>query len=259
MESKYDRFCIEIKLNRLTDASLVKVKENIKIYFQTSCLVGYKDVAECLYSLSKEGTHKNSNLIDNNTFAWSCSSGRKDVAEWLYITSKIDGNVKININTDSDCPFRLSCEHGYKDVAEWLYCLSNIDGNGKIDISACDHYSFRQSCENGHKEVAEWLCTLDSNYRINYVGDRMVPHIRDIKLILVENDIDAIGKFIAKSSVFQKSDVDCMVCLDNGSQYWVKLCCGHELCSNCFVRISRCPLRCYEHMKLDQVKLILNR
>jgi hypothetical protein len=69
----------------------------------------------------------------------------------------------------------------------------------------------------------------------------MAAHIRDIRTILVGNDADTISKILSKSKELRKSDDDCMVCLDNGSPYWVKLDCSHEVCSGCFVYLDMCP------------------
>jgi hypothetical protein len=147
--------------------------------------------------------------------------------------------------------------NGHKDTAEWLYCISKKDGNTKVLINAMDDYAFRESCGNRHKDTAEWLCTLDSRYRIKYSDTgAIIPHIRNIKAILLENDIQAIGELLIESKELVKSDENCMVCLDNCSPYWIGLDCAHQVCSGCFVRIDGCPLKCNREFNMSSMKII---
>ena len=108
----------------------------------------------------------------------------------LYCLSKTDGNQKIN--DDNVRAFILSCAFGHMNTIEWLNELSKIDENQRIDIRANNDAIFKSSCTNGHKNVAEWLCTLNDNYKIEYDNDKMVPLIRNIKSILLDNDPEEI-------------------------------------------------------------------
>ena len=49
-----------------------------------------------------------------------------------------------------------------------------------------------------------------------------------------------------------------MICLNDTCQYWVQLDCGHELCAECYVNISACPLKCTDNIDESKVKLIVN-
>jgi hypothetical protein len=131
-----------------------------------------------------------------------------------------------DINANIQDYFRRSCSKGHKDIAEWLYLISKMDCNIKVLINADHDLSFRQSCENGHS------------------ADKMVLYIRNMKVVLQENDLLSIGRFLMRSGGLKRSGEDCMVCLGNDAPYWIKLECGHEVCSNCFMHIDECPLRC---------------
>lgn len=48
---------------------------------------------------------------------------------------------------------------------------------------------------------------------------------------------------------------DCMICLFNEYNYWVKLDCNHGICSDCFAFIKKCPLRCNESINLSKIKI----
>jgi hypothetical protein len=294
MEFGYARLRDSIRYDRLTDIDLASVIENVQSYFIASCIGGDKDVAEWLYCLSKvSGNRVLINENDDYPFRVSCQSGYRDVAEWLYSTSKVDNNVKVDINACNSYAFVYSCKNGHQDVVQWLYCLSKSDGNTEIninidneypfrlscayghksvaewlystsknqkgiDITACNDYAFAASCIWGYTEIAEWLCMLDSRYKIEYSHGVMMPQIRSIKTILLENDTRSISELISKSKHPNKSCGDCMICLSDDSQIWVKIDCGHEVCSDCFVHIDRCPLKCNDGFNMNNVSIMHN-
>jgi hypothetical protein len=161
-----------------------------------------------------------------------------------------------NIKSNIQHYFLFSCRKGHLDIAEWLYSISKTDMNTKININAKDDFAFRWACLNGHKDVAEWLSILDSRYQIRYnEDDMMYPYIRNIKTILLENDVQSIEGYLIESKGLIQSGEDCMVCLGSDSSYWIKLDCNHEVCSDCFVRIDRCPLKCKNEFDIGNISL----
>lgn len=225
-----------------------EIEKNINdvFFFQIACKNGHKEIAEWLLN---KFPSIDIHACEEYAFNFSCINGHKEIAEWLYNLSETK-NHRIDIHAEDEFIFQLSCSNGHREVAEWLYNLS-IKNNNKINIHLFDNYVFRFSCLNGHREVAEWLCTLDSRYIIKYENNELKPHIKRIKEIIEENEIE---KFIDTSIKDKKLD-DCIICLDNISKYWIKLDCNHEICFDCFTKIERCPYRCNEYINEDEIKI----
>jgi len=245
-----DDWCLKVNINAYDDYA-----------FRHSCKNGHKEPAEWLYNLSKtdDNTKIDIHTLDEYAFRYSCENGHKDIAEWLYDLSKTDGNTKINININNNWAFEHACINGHKDIAEWLYYLSKIDNNGGFNINQDDDYIFRQSCTNGHLEVTEWLCTLDPSYQIKRDNNgKLVPYIKNIKTFLTNNETDRINEFMETSASFDRTSDTCLICFDDTAIYWILLDCGHELCSNCFTQINRCPMRCKESINLSKIRIICN-
>lgn len=221
--------------------------------FRWTCSNGHMIIAMWLYNLSKTN-NDNINIHANNEYAfqWSCINNHFAVASWLYEQSKKD-NTKININANNDFAFRLTCKTGHFNIVKWLYELSQTDNNIPINIYANNDCAFRFACINNHQEIAEWLCSLSKKYRTKIKCGQLIACLPDLKTILKENISDEINKLIDKN--LQKSEVNCMICLDDGCPYWTKLDCGHEVCANCYVNISKCPLRCNNSINNNKVKI----
>lgn len=114
-----------------------------------------------------------------------------------------------------------------------------------ININANDDYVFRVSCEYGHKAVAEWLYILNNDYKIIYENSKMLPHIRNIRTILKENNLKEIHELYENAkNLTSKNDDLCMIYLDDGNKYWIKLNCRHMICYQCFTCINECPYKC---------------
>ena len=294
---KYDDLINTIKLNQITDEYLSEIKKIMQKLFTYSCKIGHLDVAEWLYYQSKTDENQKINInatndlafrqscenghldvaewlyclsktdgnqkiyinaMDDFAFRRSCAKGHLDVADWLYYQSKTDENQKININANDEDAFRKSCLSGHLDVAEWLYGLSKTDGNRKINININDDHAFTWSCLNGYNYVAEWLCTLCNDYKIKYDSDgKMIPSVRNIKTIFLENDCVEIDKLYETSEI-RSIDNICIICLTNDNKYWVELDCSHLICNQCFSNIDRCPYRCFQNINIEQIKLIIN-
>src|SRR5208282_5336653 len=104
-----------------------------------------------------------------------------------------------------------------------------------------------------HKDIAQWLCTLFSSYQIRYADDgKLIPYVANIKTLLQDNNIEEIRKLADKSGAYHTID-NCMVCLEDNCSYWIKLDCNHEICSSCFIKIDRCPLRCKSSIDLNLI------
>ena len=58
----------------------------------------------------------------------------------------------------------------------------------------------------------------------------------------MDNITNDIALFI--DPALKRKQEDCVVCWENDCQYWTQLGCGHQLCAQCFINISVCPLRC---------------
>lgn len=245
------------------NGNTININAEGEYVFKFSCCYGFLDVAKWLYELSKADSNTVDQLsktiidihIDNEyAFIWSCSNGHLDVAKWLYEISKID-NKKINIHTDHELAFRFACRNGHIYVAKWLYELSKIDDNIEINIHTYDDYAFRESCNENHLNVADWLCTICNNYKIIQKNNKLIPYIRNLKTILIENDLQEIEKLYENSEYKSKNDI-CIMCLRKDKKYWIRLNCGHEICSLCFINIERCPYRCADIIGLSETKLI---
>lgn len=243
-----------------TNDMKININGNNNEAFKCACKYGYKNIAVWLYDLSKNDNKIIINISENNDyiFCWSCVRGCKDIAEWLYGLSKTNDNTKININTRDEFAFRWTCSNGHIKTAQWLYDLSKTDGNKKININSRNDDAFKRSCKNKHKEIAEWLCTLDYHYKIKYDDDSIIPIIMNIKMILLDNDVELVKKIDKQSNDIKQSEDICMICLDNDAPYWIRLDCNHDICSNCFIVTDKCPLRCSEQININSVILFNN-
>lgn len=221
--------------------------------FSGACINGHKNTAEWLYNISKANKVPiNINAQYDLIFKTTCERGYKETAEWLYSISKIDSNTKFNINENDNQLFRWVCLKGHKNVAEWLYNLSMTDSNTKINISDNDDNVFKIACKYRHNDLVKWLCTLNSNYEIKYYNGTMIPYIKPPSL---EHIIEEI-KNNNELETIQNHEDCCMICLSNENQYWIKLECNHEICSNCFVIIKQCPYKCKnETTQLNKLKI----
>jgi hypothetical protein len=257
MLNTYNNYCELIRNGNVGELLVQEISSVIDDFFVWCCESGFQSVAEWVYNLSRDNPNKriDLNVGSEYVFRISCGKGRKEMAQWLYDISKIDGNTKIDINALDEFPFREACKNNYLDVAKWLYDLSKTDYNEKIDVRVHDDSIFVESCENNQKDVAEWLCSICNDYEISYEGDKMVAVVWNIRIILKHTDpADLDG--IYNCCEIKNVNEDCMICFDSENRYRVKLNCSHEVCSACFIQITRCPCRCKKGIDLDEIKLI---
>lgn len=267
IEDLFESACKEGNLNvadwlyrtSLSNGAAIDIHKNDEYIFRYACNNGHKNIAEWLYELSEtEGTAINIHIIDEAPFRYACENGHLEVAEWLYCLS-VTKNTVINIHARDEFAFRYACYYGHKNVAEWLYSISQINSYHVIDIHTHNNHAFKTACRHGYKNIAEWLCGLDKNYIIIYSDCKMIPYIQDIKKVLSEKNEFLIKALVEKSKDIKQLDDICMVCLNNDASHWIKLDCDHELCSDCFQLIEKCPMRCKNLINLSEVKLMTNR
>jgi hypothetical protein len=102
-------------------------REDKSNFFMSSCEEGHLEVAQWLWSISKEtiDIHVRCEYV----FRLSCGYGHLDVAQWLWSIS----NETIDLHASIELAFRMSCRNGYLEVAQWLSSIYYRHTIYKID------------------------------------------------------------------------------------------------------------------------------
>ena len=250
--------CRQGNLNRIlqiyNETEYINMNIQNDILFRISCANNYIDIALWLYNLhTTDQTQRRINIHagTEDSFRWSCEKGHFEIAKWLYRVG-IEENTPINIHIFNEYPFRWSCINGHFEIALWLYTISLTEIK-RINIFINDHEAFIKSCKNKHLDIALWLCSLCDFYKITVIGDKYIADVSVIHLDLDEcltlPESETKEKYIDKLyeicgiCVLNKEDI-CMICLSIDTERWVKMCCGHIMCLDCYTQYDKCPYRC---------------
>jgi len=100
-----------------------------------------------------------------------CTKGHLDVAQWLFSLSKnYDTKTVITLFYKG---FKSSSRNGQLHVAKWLYSISKIDGNKKIKPNEYVNDAFKNASNNNKLETVKWLCSTNLKYKIYYENNRL--------------------------------------------------------------------------------------
>ena len=104
-------------------------------------------------------------------FRTACYYGQFEIVKWLWKISK-EFNSPININAGHVTAFEFSCAANQIEIAKWLWNLG-IQEKTPINLKFGNHYAFRISCMMNHVQLSKWLCTLNAQYLIEEIDNKI--------------------------------------------------------------------------------------
>lgn len=245
--------------------------------FEMACHMDNIEMARWLYKESKSNT-KADLFIDYLYMA--CENNSIEIAKWLYSSNNsniplgdlndlfvdccINENVKLyivdwlisigaDIHANDDEAFITCCNNGLIERAKML----NEKG---ANIMAQDHKAFKTACEKNDIAIAKWLKSIcrfynivyDYRYEYDYYigGSHVFEYIKEYMIYEMQMKIttmmedDKLDELYNDATIKKKDDV-CMICIDDEHEHWIRFKeCKHEVCLDCYMGISKCPMTC---------------
>lgn len=264
--------------------------------FKSSCLCGQLDIVKWLYENYKDKivlNNQNSNktlMLSNNglgrviidddiniVFAYACQYNHVNIVNWMYETNIIIVDDTTETSAQNYA-FYKSCVYGHLELAKWLYFKNMHRGmenkafvyscfNGQLVVAQWIHETFPNivfdyykafNLSYNHIDVMKWLCTINDDFIIDIVDDKIVSS----KKIVVNKQLKEAIKLgtlddYYNNNALQIDNEICSLCLetDETTNKFIKLIdCSHVLCIDCYMKKNRCSFGC--HCDLTKIDLL---